>query len=115
MAATYFIDLDGCIFRHGTNDLLPGAADLLKTIIDDGGEIVFTTYRGNVNFKGHRVYSEDGAMDGVRSLTVPYKTILFDVDSPRIVINDSGAYAINHVKNAPWTTEDLETVVINED
>ena len=100
--AAYFIDLDGTIFKHGTNDLLPGAQELLDAIVKKGGQIIFTTYRGDKNFPGHRIYSREKAMEGIRCLRVPYVDVLFDIDSPRIVINDGGAYAVNHESNSGW-------------
>lgn len=102
MAATFFIDLDGTIFKHGTNDLLPGAQALLDAIVQKGGTIIFTTLRGDKHFPGHKVYSREGAMQGIRTLRVPYETVIFDVDSPRIVINDGGAIGVNHETNGPW-------------
>jgi hypothetical protein len=107
MPAAYFIDLDGTIFKHGTNQLLPGARQLLDAITERGNEIVFTTFRGDLHFSGHRVYSREGAMEGIRSLKVSYKTVLFDIDSPRVVINDGGAAGINHAKNEPWTEDEI--------
>ncbi len=102
MPSVYFLDLDGTLLKHGTNDLLPGARKLLDTIIEKGGEIVITTRRGDREFKGHPVYSRIGADEGIRALGVPIKAVLFDCDSPRIVINDGGAYAVRHGTNAGW-------------
>ena len=108
--ATFFIDLDGCIFFHGTNEIIPGANELLEQIIKNNGDIIFTTYRGDKNFKNHSIYSKEGCLNGIRMLKIKYKEIIFDVDSPRIIINDSGAFAINHNKNDTWQCNDLEKI-----
>lgn len=103
--ATYFLDLDGTLVKHGTNDLLPGARELLDALVAAGHQIVFTTYRGDRNFAGHRVYSADSARTLVRSLRVPYEALILDVDSPRVVVNDGGAAAVANAKNCEWTPE----------
>lgn len=109
--ATYFIDLDGCIAVHGSNNLLPGAQELLDKIISSGGKIIFTTRRGDKEFKNHKIYCAESARQLVRSLKVPYEALILDVDSPRIVINDSGAIAINHLKNKEWSKLEIENAL----
>lgn len=109
--AVYFIDLDGTIFKHGSNELLPGAAQLLEDIVAKGYKIVFTTRRGDKEFKGHPVYSADSARMAVRSLRVPYEALILDVDSPRIVLNDDTALAFQHKTNDLWTTEEINKVL----
>jgi len=106
----YFLDLDGTLFLHGTNELLPGARDLLDHIVKKGYQIIFTTFRGDKNFKNHPIYSEKGALEGIRSLKVSYEAILFNIESPRVVINDGGAVGIEHKTNEAWTTEKIEKI-----
>jgi ribonucleotide monophosphatase NagD (HAD superfamily) len=111
MGATYLIDIDGCIVFHGTNNLLPGAQELLDKIISSGGKIVFTTRRGDKEFKGHKIYSAESAQQLVRSLRVPYEALILDVDSPRVVINDDVALAFNHKTNGSWEIEEINKVL----
>jgi hypothetical protein len=106
-----FIDLDGTIFKHGTNSLLPGAQELLESIENEGHEIIFTTRRGDREFKDHPVYNADSARLAVRGLRVDYKELILDVSSPRVVINDQGAVGINHLYNNDWSTEDIEAAL----
>ena len=108
MSGIYFVDLDGTIFKHGTNDLLPGAQKLLDSILSQGGEIIFTTYRGDENFSKHKVYSREGAMEGIRYLKIPYKTVIFDISSPRIVVNDDSCHAIQHTTNEGWSDKEID-------
>lgn len=109
--STYFIDLDGTIFRHGTNLLLPGARELLDKIAAGGHQIVFTTLRGNKHFEGHPTYSYEQAIEAVKSLGVNYVALITDLDSPRIVINDGGADAINHSINGRWYDDEIDRVL----
>lgn len=89
--AAYFIDLDGTIFYFGTNEFLPNARENLLKLVADGNQLVFTTQRDDVA-DAKRTLKRAG-------LAGP---ILSGVQSPRIVINDAGAHAINHATDAPW-------------
>lgn len=110
--AVYFIDLDGTILKHGTNNLLPGARELLDRIVAGGHQIVFTTYRGNKHFEGHSSYSYEQAMAAIRELRVDYIAVITDLDSPRVVVNDGGADAINHVTNGDWSDDEINRVLL---
>jgi len=105
--ATHFIDLDGTIFRHGTNEFLPGAKELLQTIYEAGDQVVLTTRRG-AEFEGHPVYSRQPTLDALANMNIKYDAILFGLGSPRIVINDDGAIAVNHNTNEGWSKEELQ-------
>ena len=91
--AAYFIDLDGTVFYYGTNKFLPNAAENLRELLSLGNQIIFTTHRSRRD--------SDGAVQVLvgAGLRCP---ILSNIESPRIVINDDGASAINHPKDAPW-------------
>jgi len=93
--ATFFIDLDDTIVSHGTNSLLDGALDMLKAIEAKGHQIVFTTRRGDDWPDGH-VYGKKGTKQFIDSLGIKYEAILFNLDSPRVVLNDGGALGITH-------------------
>lgn len=111
MEATYFLDVDGALVTHGTNDLLPGAKELLEKIVESGGHIVFTTYRGDKYCKDHAIYCAESTQKFIDSLNIPYVAIVMDVRSPRILINDDGAAAINHKKNQSWTPKRIMEAV----
>ncbi len=93
--AAYFIDLDGTLFQFGTNELLPGALEELNRLKDNGDIIVLTTRRGDLEFEGHEIFGEHNTLCALEKLKIPYSQILFNLPSPRVVVNDSGAYAIN--------------------
>jgi hydroxymethylpyrimidine pyrophosphatase-like HAD family hydrolase len=109
--AAFFVDLDGTVVRQGTNEVLPGAREMLEKIIEMSGQIVFTTYRGDVNFKGHKIYSKNGALEAIKNLGVKYHSVIFDIESPRVVINDSGAFSINRDMDSSWDDLDLDKVI----
>ncbi len=90
--AAYFIDLDGTIFYFGTNEFLPNARENLLKLLAAGHQLIFTTLRGDA-----ADVREILIRAGIDSL------ILTNIESPRIVINDDGAYAINHPSGAPWS------------
>ncbi len=89
--ATYFIDIDDTILRHGTNEILPGAKEKLFDLATQGHRIVLTTRCGNEEFGGPP-YSREATL--ARLADIPYHDIIWDCPSPRIVINDDGCSAI---------------------
>jgi len=97
----YFIDLDGTIFKHGTNDFLPGAVEWLKSL---KGHIVWCTRRGH-EFVGHPVYGSEGLNEALGKLEPLGLKVLGCVDncgSPRILVNDEDASVILRETNARW-------------
>ena len=97
---TFFLDLDGVIFKHGTMELNENALEFLKKIKEDGHQIVFTTARKRFNNNVSSL-ALDNTIKTLENLGIQYDSILGELSSPRIVINDEGAYAINHKKNSP--------------
>lgn len=93
--AAIISDLDGSAFTWGTNTFVPGAYERLRKFYDDGNEIIFVTQRDPV-------WSIASPEAYLKSL-FPNCTVLFGISSPRILINDAGAFAVNHPKNDPWT------------
>jgi hydroxymethylpyrimidine pyrophosphatase-like HAD family hydrolase len=89
--AAYFVDLDGTTFYFGTNTPLPNALENLRAALKAGHQIIFTTLRADV--ADIRKVLKKAGLDCM---------IVTGVQSPRIVINDDGAQAINHPTDAPW-------------
>ena len=98
--ATFFLDLDGVIFKHGTMEVNENALEFLKKIKEDGHQIVFTTARKKFN-NNVPCLNLDYTAKALKNLGIQYDSILGELSSPRIVINDEGAFAINHKKNSP--------------
>jgi hypothetical protein len=93
--AAIFVDLDGVLFAYGTQELVPGAVEALKRFAAGGNQLIFTTRR-EYNWPG-----SPEAADILDRLFPDYQ-ILWGITSPRILINDEGAVAINHPADQPW-------------
>ena len=98
--ATFFLDLDGVLFKHGTMEVNDSAVEFLQKLKDDGHQIVFTTARKKFNNNVPSL-SLDRTVKYLKDLGIQYDSIIGGSSSPRIVINDEGAYAINHKKDSP--------------
>jgi ribonucleotide monophosphatase NagD (HAD superfamily) len=96
--ATYFIDIDGVILKHNTNEPIPETIDSIKQLQDSGHKIVLTTKRSK-NAPEH--LQPDITSKTLEDLGLKPHLIIYDLDSPRIVINDQGAYGINHPRDHP--------------
>lgn len=95
--AAIFADLDGTTFQWGTNTFLPGAQERLQKLYDQGNQLIFVTRRNESRWL-------PSAKMLLQSL-FPDCIVLHDIQSPRIVINDEGAMAINHPRDTAWTYE----------
>ncbi len=96
--AAMIADLDGSTFYWGTNAFVPGAYDHLRKFYDNGNQLVFVTQR---DAEWERVSPVESYLKSL----FPDCIVLFGISSPRILINDAGAVAINHPKNAAWEYE----------
>ena len=91
--AAYFVDLDGTFFLYGTNKLAPGAENFAKEINRRGDKIYFVTARkvGNVP----KELNIEATHVALKELGIFYELIIDNCPSPRILINDQGASAVN--------------------
>lgn len=101
--ATYLLDFDGVFFSYGTMEPADGAVDYVRRLKRQGNEIVFLTARKKENNDPPELAIAH-TKKRLDTLGVPYDAVVEGVSSPRIVINDEGAYAINHPRNKPWTS-----------
>lgn len=93
--ATLFSDLDGSAFYWGTNQFVPGAYEQLKKFHSQGNQIIFTTARNGL-------WEVASPVEKYLKSLFPDCLVLFNISSPRIVLNDAGARAINHPRDAAW-------------
>lgn len=106
---TFFIDVDGTIFEHNTNNILPGVLEFFNKI-DKNDKIIITTSR--------KSYNQDNLIDALKQYNLRYDKIIFDLPlGERIVINDikpetnlNTAIAININRNVG-----LESINITRD
>ena len=95
---TYFIDIDGTIFKHLTNELLEGAKEFLDRIYENDDMLILTTARHDTESKStEEALSKHG---------IEYDMILYNLgNDERILINDSKpdgkqtAYSLNVKRN----------------
>jgi ribonucleotide monophosphatase NagD (HAD superfamily) len=98
--AAYFIDFDGVFFLYSTHIPAPGALEYVKKLKLEGHQIFFVTKRcyGTNNDPNLELSITETKL---KELGVTYDGIIGGVSSPRIIINDEGAEAINHIRNSP--------------
>ncbi len=87
--ATAIVDLDGTIVEYGTNKFLDGALHNLHKFVNRGNQVVFITAREDY-YPGSEEIQEELAKE------FPKSVIIWGSSSPRILVNDEGAVAINH-------------------
>lgn len=99
--ATYFIDLDGTFFLFGTQEPVPGAVETVKRLEAEGHKIIWATMR----IMSDQKLGYTATIRKFREFGIKSETILWECPSPRIVVNDDGADAVNHVRNKPLIYE----------
>jgi len=86
---TMFLDLDGTIFYHSTTKLLPGATEMIDILKKKNYEIIFVTRRGNREWEDHPIYNEDATRECLKDHELDNYRIVFNVMSPRHLMDDS--------------------------
>ncbi|HUU59972.1 MAG TPA: hypothetical protein VMZ50_10535 [Phycisphaerae bacterium] len=107
-AGTFLCDLDGTLFVHGTTDPLPGAMEFLRLVESAGYRIVFVTRRGDAEFADHPVYSRAATEAMLAAHGLGHHTIVYDVRSPRFLVDDSPIQAISRPSGQGFTPEWLD-------
>ncbi len=92
---TLIADIDGTVFKYGTTEFVDNALQELTEIVENGGQIVFITAREK-NWPGAKSVKTKLMRE------FPEAVIVWGSPSPRVIINDEGARAINHSTNAKW-------------
>lgn len=101
-----FIDIiDGTIIDKKTEQPLPNAVETINEWYENGHRIILTTRRGNEWYDSTNRYSEQSTIRLLKSIGLKYHDILFNIDSPRIIINDKGAFGYNHPADESWEKE----------
>lgn len=101
--ATFFIDIDGTIIRWSDEKPIESAVKTINAWYDAGHRIVLTTMRGDRISDGPDCrFSVKNTLAELEEIGLKYHDILWDCPSPRVVINDAGAGAIDHPKDDEW-------------
>ena len=98
---TLFIDLDGTILNCSTDAPNPFAVERINKAYDDGFMIVLTTYRGE-HFADNSRFGLVTTHTLLRNIGLKFHHIIFSSPSPRVVINDEGAVAVQHPRDGSW-------------
>lgn len=102
-----FFDIDGTLFYHGTGTPIGDSIEAVKTLADEGYKIYLTTYRGDENWPDNHKYGKGTTLRQLEDLGVPYEEILWNVPSPRILINDDGVGVLRAYTNEGFNIDDL--------
>lgn len=98
---TKFIDIDGTILHITTGKPLGNVVSIINKWYDEGYMIVLTTLRGDL-FTYPHPYSKAATKVALERIGLKYHQIVYNSPSPRTVINDDGAEAVNHKTNESW-------------
>lgn len=98
MAALFF-DLDGTLLDWNTDDWMPGAIEMLRELKQQGNQIIFMTFRGHSSVRWE--YSIERTTPLLEKLGIEYQ-ILFGVESPRIMFDDSPTYGVKVEGAKTW-------------
>jgi len=101
--ACYLFDIDGTIVHYHTSEWLPGAKEYLEELASRGNQIVFVTMRTDKR-DANTAWSEEKTKELLSVLSFDYR-ILHDVQSPRIITDDSKVEAIKRKQNTDWWDE----------
>lgn len=106
-----FFDLDGTVFYHGTGEPIGNSVDFIKSLHKEGYKIYFTTYRGDENFPDDSKYGKQTTLDQLDRLDVPYEEIIWNVPSPRVMINDDGVGHLRCETNEGFNLKELRDML----
>ncbi len=77
------------------------AVDYVNNLIKEGHQVIFTTNRTHKDNKPEHLNLHE-TKAALATLNVKYTDIIEGLSSPRVVINDEGAVAVNHERNSPF-------------
>ena len=101
--ATHIFDIDGTIVNYHTSEWLEGAKKMLFDIYAYGHDIIFITMRGEQD-EG-TIWSIENTKNTILKdldeMGIKYK-IIFGVQSPRIIHDDSPIYLDQRQINQPY-------------
>jgi hypothetical protein len=109
----FFVDVDGTLVTHGTNEPIrnergePENILNLKRMLSYGHQVVLVTRRG-AEFPGNHCYGTKSVVDLLAMFRDKFEIdtskiqVITDASSPRVVINDEGAFAWTPETNTTW-------------
>lgn len=100
----FLFDIDGTVVKHGTNTWIEENLAQLKALHAAGHQIIFLTRRGR-EFGPTSPYNARECDRLLRDLSEQHGIdgqVICNVDSPRVIVNDQGAFSFNCETDKPW-------------
>jgi len=98
--AAHIFDIDGTIVNYHTSEWLNGAKELIIKLYNEGNQIIFITMRGSQDQE--TIWSIENTyktiLKDLDDLNIKY-IIIFGVQSPRILHDDSEIYLDKRITN----------------
>jgi hypothetical protein len=102
--AAHIFDIDGTIVNYHTGDWIFGAKELLVELYKQGHNIIFITMRGEQD--NDTIWSIENTkrtiLKDLDDAGVKY-SVIFGVQSPRIIHDDSVVYLDKRTTNQPYS------------
>jgi hypothetical protein len=103
--AAYFFDIDGTIINYHTTEWIPGAKEMLNRLHSEGHDVIFITMRDAERDAGKPWSIENTNIMLAELDFIPI--MLSNLQSPRIIIDDSKVTAIRRKQNKVWEDDEL--------
>lgn len=97
---TFIFDIDGTLVEYLTNNWLDGVLDKLKELSNNGHRIILVTRRRSTedDLVWNKESTEENLLPDLDERGIDYD-ILWNVQSPRYIIDDSKCHGIQQAKN----------------
>lgn len=101
--ATQFFDIDGTLVIYHTNKWINGAKESIINYYRNGDKIILITMRGpqDLNEEWSIDRTKETILKELDELGINY-IIIFDVDSPRVLHDDSVCFLDKRITNQEW-------------
>ena len=99
--AAHFFDIDGTLVNYHTAEWLPGAKEYVLNMFKVGHKIILFTIRGEQDYGTN---TKKTILKDLDDMGIKY-TILFGVDSPRVIHDDSHIYVDQRETNQSWSDD----------
>lgn len=101
--SAHIFDIDGTIVDFHTSEWIKGAKEMLVSLYNDGNQIIFITMRGEQDID--TIWSIENTkktiLKDLDDMGVKYH-IIFGVQSPRIIHDDSPIYLDKRIMDQIW-------------
>ena len=107
--SAYIFDIDGTIVNYHTHQWIDGAREMLHTLNRKGHDIIFITMRDSIR-DVDKAWSVENTYKLMEDLDFEPKAIIFNVQSPRIIIDDNKIASVRRKQNKKWEYDELDNI-----